>query len=272
MSQSTLDRHQLSDEHWGGWNPDRPNHNDREFLPTMGRLDVQQTEFTLSVDGIPVLNQANQGSCTGHGGAGIVMYDQQAQGEQVVIPSRAMIYYDARIPEQTTDQDSGATIRDMVAGLVKYGVVPDTEFPYDDTVFDKAPDQQQYTDAKQQEAIVYERVQYPHLNAAIASGFPVVFGFTVYESFESSEAASTGIIPIPAKGEQVLGGHCVWTWGFNSQYTASGNDKLPPRTKACRNSWDKSWGDNGNFYLPQWFFDSGNASDFWVVRRVGAGS
>lgn len=258
--------------HYGGWRPQRPDANDREFLPTQGRLDVAQTEFTLDVSNIPVLNQAQQGSCTGHGGAGIVMFDQQAQGEQVVIPSRAMIYFDARIPEGTTDQDSGATIRDMVAGLAKYGSVPDTEFPYDDQVCDRKPSVKIYEDGKKQEALVYESVSYPHLNQTIASGFPIVMGFTVYESFESDEVAKTGIVPVPEKGEQVLGGHCVYVWGFNSRHKAAGNDKLPPRSKACRNSWDEDWGDKGNFYLPQWYFDSGQCSDFWVVRRVGAHS
>src|ERR1035437_4209922 len=103
-------QHQLND-HWGGWVPQRPNINDREFLPTMGPLDVAQTEFANNVTSIPTLDQAQQGSCTGHGPAGLVMYDQQAQGERVVVPSRAQIYYDARIPENTTDQDSGAQVR-----------------------------------------------------------------------------------------------------------------------------------------------------------------
>ena len=262
-------RHQLR-HHWGGWNPQRPDQRDREFLPTVGRLDVAQTEFALNVDKIPVLDQGQQGSCTGHGGAGVVMYDQQAQGEKVVVPARAMIYYDARIPEGTTDQDSGAQVRDAVGGVAKYGVVPDSEFPYSDQVYDKAPSKQEYADATKQEALVYEAVSYPNVNKAIASGFPVVFGFTVYESFESAEVAKTGVVPIPAPGEQVLGGHCTWIWGFNSAHTKSGNSKIPPRTKACRNSWSKGWGDNGDFYLPQAYFDSGSCSDFWIIRRIGA--
>lgn len=268
-----MSAHQLR-EHHGGWIPQRPDHNDREFLPTVGRVDVAQSELGLDITGIPRINQKRQGACTGHGTAGLVMFDQKAQGEPVVIPSRAMIYYDARIPEGTTDQDAGAMVRDAVKGVAKYGVVPDSEFPYDDQVFDRRPSPTDYQDAKQQEALVYEAVQYPHLNQTIASGFPIVFGFTVYESFESEEVARTGVVPIPQPGESVLGGHCAWMHGFNARFRASGNDKFPPRTKACRNSWmdegGSPWGDNGDFYLPQWFFDHGQASDFWVIRRVGA--
>ncbi len=269
-------QHQLSDDHYGGWVPQRPSINDRGFLPTMGPLDVAQTEFGLDMNGIPRINQKQQSACTGHGSAGIVMCDQKKQGLPIVIPSRAMIYYDARLAEGTESQDAGAMVRDAVAGVVKSGVVPDTEFPYDDQVFNVAPSAQVYQDAKKQEALVYEAVAYPHVNQAIASGYAVVFGFTVYESFETAEVARTGIVPIPQPGEQILGGHCVYAHGFNSRFKKTGNDKFPPRTKACRNSWmdegGSPWGDNGDFYLPQWFWDNNQASDHWVIRRIGAGS
>lgn len=269
-------QHQLSDDHYGGWVPQRPDQRDRQLINlTAGPVDVQQTESILDVSGIPRINQKQQGSCTGHGTAGVVMFDQKKQGQKVVVPARAMIYYDARLAEGTQDQDSGAQVRDAVAGVARSGVVPDSEFPYDDQVFDVSPSAQDYADAKQQEALVYEATRFPHLNQALASGFPFVFGFTVYESFETAEVAATGIVPIPKRGEQVLGGHCVWCYGFNSRFKAAGNDKIPPRTKVCRNSWmdegGSSWGANGDFFLPQWFFDSGNASDFWTIRRVGAG-
>jgi C1A family cysteine protease len=262
-----MSRHQLKD-HFGGWNPQRADHRDHQFLATVPSQALPPAVL-LDVTGIPVLDQGQQGSCTGHGTSGIVMFDQKAQAEPIVVPARGMIYYDARIPEGSTGQDSGAMVRDAVAGVVKYGVCPDSEFPYNDQVFDVAPSAQDYADAKKQEALVYEAVQYPHLNAAIASGFPFVFGFTVYESFESPAVASTGIVPIPAKGEQILGGHCVWCHSYNADFTNPAG-WLPPRTKGCRNSWGSGWGHGGDFALPQWYFDTGQCSDFWVIRRIGA--
>ena len=41
----------------------------------------------------------------------------------------------------------------------------------------------------------------PQLKGCLASGYPFVFGFTVYESFESQQVAQTGIVPMPAAGE-----------------------------------------------------------------------
>ena len=52
----------------------------------------------------------------------------------------------------------------------------------------------------------------------ISSGYPFVFGFSVYESFETDEVAKTGIMPMPQKNEKVLGGHAVSAVGFNDKY------------------------------------------------------
>lgn len=251
-----------------GWRAQRPDNRDHEFLPPVPRQALPLT-YALDVSKIPVLDQGQQGSCTGHGTAGIVMFDQQNQGEPVVVPSREFIYYNARVYEGAPDQDSGAEVRDAVKVVANLGVPADSDFPYNDQVFSRKPPAKAYSDAVKQEALVYEAVRYPHLNQALASGFPVVFGFTVYESFESEQVADTGHVPIPSPGEQVVGGHCVWTWGYNSNQTGSFQG-IPPRTKACRNSWGAGWGDHGNFYLPQWFFDSGQCSDYWVINRLGA--
>ena len=250
-----------------GWLPQLPDHRDHEFLPSVPRHRLPDS-LTLDVTKIPVLDQGQQGSCTGHGTAGVVMFDQQKQGEQVVVPSREFIYYNARVYEGTQDQDSGAQVRDAVKVVAKLGVPPDSDFPYNDQVFNVRPPAQAYADATRQEALVYEAVAYGHVDQALASGFPVVFGFTVYESFESPEVAATGVVPIPQPGEQMIGGHCVWCWGYNSSYSTMVAG-MPPRTKACRNSWSDGWGDGGNFYLPQAYFDAGLCSDFWTIRRIG---
>jgi len=52
-----------------------------------------------------------------------------------------------------------------------------------------------------------------HLKRALMSGFPFVFGFTVYESFESEEVAKTGMVPMPKEGEKnSRRSCCLWCW------------------------------------------------------------
>jgi C1A family cysteine protease len=56
---------------------------------------------------------------------------------------------------------------------------------------------------------------------------PVVGGFTVYESFESEPVARTGVVPMPGREEDPVGGHAVLVTG----YVLSGRKFL------VRNSW-----------------------------------
>jgi len=55
------------------------------------------------------------------------------------------------------------------------------------------------------------------MRACMAAGFPFVFGFTVYESFESAEVAKTGIVPMPGPAERTLGGHAVCAVGYDDK-------------------------------------------------------
>jgi C1A family cysteine protease len=88
---------------------------------------------------------------------------------------------------------------------------------------------------------------------------PYVFGFTVYESFESNAVAHTGVAPMPAAGETVLGGHAVM---------AAGYDDASQRF-LVRNSWGAVWGMGGYFTLPYAYLSNVDlADDFWTIRVV----
>ena len=86
-----------------------------------------------------------------------------------------------------------------------------------------------------------------------------MFGFTVYESFESQEVAKTGVVPMPAASEKVLGGHAVLAVGYDD----------PTQRFIVMNSWGTSWGMRGFFTMPySYLTDSDLSSDFWTVRLV----
>jgi len=54
-------------------------------------------------------------------------------------------------------------------------------------------------DAKKFRAVGYQRVDrmLSQMKGCLADGFPFVFGFTVYDSFESAEVARTGALQMP---------------------------------------------------------------------------
>ena len=111
----------------------------------------------------------------------------------------------------------------------------------------------------------YKKINDGDVNAvknALASGFPVVMGFTVYDSFEYDINNNTGMMPYPnIASEQVLGGHAVTIVGYN--------DNLNGGRFIVRNSWGTGWGDGGYFYMPyQVVANRSMSNDFWIVCTV----
>jgi len=99
------------------------------------------------------------------------------------------------------------------------------------------------------------------LKGCLASGYPFVFGFTVYDSFESQQVAQTGVVPMPAAGEGVLGGHAVLAVGYDDTQ----------QRFIVRNSWGTGWGMQGYFTMPYAYLTEQNlSSDFWTVRLVNS--
>src|SRR6266702_898905 len=108
------------------------------------------------------------------------------------------------------------------------------------------------SDLKKYTAVQYQRVDQSlaQMKGCLAAGSPIVIGFTVYESFESSAVAQTGDAPMPGPGEQVLGGHAVLVVGYDD---ATSRFRL-------RNSWGTGWGKKGYFTLPYTYLTDSNLS------------
>jgi nucleoside phosphorylase len=209
----------------------------------------------------PVYNQGQLGSCTGNGIAGAVEFDQRKQGGKVFTPSRLFIYYNERAIEGTISQDSGAQVRDGIKSVATLGVPPETDWPYDIAKFADKPPPSAYAAAKNDLVSSYARVSQtlPQMQGCLAEGYPFVFGFTVYESFESAAVASSGVVPMPAQGEHVVGGHCVVAVGYDDS----------KRAFIIRNSWGTGWGMKGYCTMPyEYLISSHLASDFWTIRTV----
>ena len=245
-----------------GWNRDMPDARDHIFAAP---LNMFPQGVPPAVDLRPhcpaVYDQGQLGSCTANAIGGALEFDRKKQGLPDFIPSRLFIYYNERVMEGTVGSDAGAQIRDGVKSVAKIGAPPENDWPYVITKFADQPPAAAYSDAKLDRAIQYMRVVQllAQMQGCLAAGFPFVFGFTVYESFESQAVAQTGIMPMPAPNEKKLGGHAVMAVGYDNAQ----------RMVTVRNSWGQGWGDKGYFYMPYEFILSPNASDFWTLRSVG---
>lgn len=246
----------MKDNKWYGYRPDLPDFRDYYYDPTV--------EPSRSVDlrlgfPLPPWNQGQLGSCTAHAVAGVITFDQSRQNLSVVMPSRLFQYYNSRLLEGTVKKDSGATIRDSIKAYNTYGACPEHDKPYRISSFSRKPSLRAYRHATKHEPVRYARVNQNErdMKSALTAGYPIVIGFSVYESFESQTVADTGVIPMPDTTEQCVGGHAVVLCGYDGDHWI------------CRNSWDTDWGDAGYFYMPTpYLLNADLAEDFWIIQQI----
>jgi C1A family cysteine protease len=246
-----------------GWTPDLPDQRDHLYAAPPPMLGNLPASADLTSQCPPVYDQGQLGSCTANAIAAAVEFDRLKQKLPDITPSRLFIYYNEREMEGTIGSDSGAQIRDGIKSVSQLGVCPEPEWPYDIAKFTQKPPAKAYTDALTDRAVSYQRViqDLTQMRGCIASGYPFVFGFTVYTSFESPEVARTGHAPLPGAGEQQIGGHAVLAVGYDDSQ----------QWMIVRNSWGPGWGIKGYFTLPYTYLSQANlAADFWTIRLVGS--
>jgi C1A family cysteine protease len=151
-------------------------------------------------------------------------------------------------------------IRDGIKTLKNQGVCSEGKWPYVTSKFAVKPGPACYKDGLDHQIISYQRLlTVDQMRACLAEGFPFVFGFTVYESFESQQVAKTGVVSMPKSNERVVGGHAVVAVGYNDS----------KKRFIVRNSWGTDWGMKGYFTIPYAYLADRNLSDdFWVIRRA----
>lgn len=245
-----------------GWIPDLPDQRDHFYASPYGANIGLPGSVDMRSVCPSVYDQGQLGSCTANAIAAALEFDQMKQHlTPVFVPSRLFIYYNERAMEGTVGTDSGAQIRDGIKSVGSQGTCTESEWPYDITKFAVQPPSNCYQDAPQNRALSYQRLLHSldQMRACLASGFPFVFGMTVYESFESAAVAQSGQVPMPAPTEQSIGGHAVLAVGYDDAQ----------QTFLVRNSWGTGWGMQGYFSLPYAYLSNNNLTDdLWTIRIV----
>ncbi len=247
--------------HGYGWIKDQ--YDPRDFklqllLPAIslpGQVDLRAFDA-------PIFDQGQLGSCTANEATALMYFLARKQGLYPDLLSRLFVYYNERNAMDTTRYDSGATIRASMKAISKYGACPEVQWPYEIGKFTKRAPKACYITAVQRRIADYRRLDRTNiaLMQCLVAGYPFVFGFVVYESFEDEQVWRYGIVPMPTVGEEILGGHAVMCVGYT--YIDS---KL---YYIIRNSWGSDWGDHGYCFMPAEFVTSKSCSDFWTSTGI----
>jgi len=258
-----------------GWVADLPDHRDHVYAAPQKVVSQLPPTADLRPQCPAVYDQGQIGSCTANAISAAVEFTRKKEKHAPdFMPSRLFVYWNERNMEHTVPIDAGAQIRDGIKVVNKLGVCPEAEWTYDATPADPKtnlwptgakptlrPTAACFSTALNYQSIAYQRVDrtLSQMKGCLASGYPFVFGFTVYDSFESAAVAKSGVLLMPLPSEKSLGGHAVMAVGYNDA----------KQTFTVRNSWGPSWGQKGYFTIPYaYLLDANLSDDFWTIRVV----
>ena len=215
----------------------------------------------------PVRNQGQVGSCSAFATTGLMeamlnIKGAKAAGHKVEHLAPLFFYYaerkymeDAGDYPHATKKDTGCWLNIAACTAQKFGAPPEDAAPYRNTVkaalaYDATPAQfeaaQEFRFAKRTNVQTLQGMK-----KALANKHPFVFPVMLYQSFMTATVARTGEMPMPLKGEDIVGGHAVVAVGYDDEKQAF----------LIRNSWGQDWGQGGYFWMRY---------DFFKTQYVGA--
>lgn len=271
------------------------------FLPDLaspfdyGKLEAKdiynKLNLETSMDALPVANdytdrftvvrdQSSIGSCTAFATVTALVEYYNKNVNNAVLQASPLYQYKMTRNIMGVTGDTGAYMRSAMQALVKWGWVPEKEYPYIIEKFDLEPtDDIKFGTGKDFQATKYIRVDQNgvstkdlvnELKKHAAKNIPIMFGFTVFNNSWSQANRSGGEFPYPANGDRIAGGHAVCISGYddNKVITNKQDGKQTKGAFKIRNSWGTKWGDKGYGWIPYRYTDIGAALDYWVLLEA----
>ncbi len=237
--------------------PDSLDFRDSMYISTLVEVPSQIDLAEYKAWQVPILDQGQEGACTGFGLATVAHYllrRRKVVPDPIAISPR-MLYEMARRYDEWAGEDyDGSSARGAMKGWYKHGVCAEASWPYSPT------QPGELTEVRSRDALrrplgAYFRVNHKDLiamHAAIAEVGILYATATVHAGWNRVD--SQGVIPLDT---QILGGHAFAIVAYDQQGFW------------IQNSWGNSWGLEGFACISydDWL-QHGN--DIWVCR-LGVG-
>jgi hypothetical protein len=235
--------------------PDTLDFRDKMYTPTLIEVPTTVPIDSYLRHKIPVLDQGQEGACTGFGLATVANY---LLARRVCVPDRNCVsprmFYELarRYDEWPGEAYSGSSARGAMKGWNKHGVCAEEDWKYE--VEEDQRDgftHERMASAKRRPLGAYFRVNHLDLiamHAAIAEVGVLYATANVHEGWQS--VRKDGKITL---SDKALGGHAFAIVAYDE------------RGFWIQNSWGKSWGRNGLAHVTydDWLK---NGTDVWVAR------
>jgi hypothetical protein len=200
----------------------------------------------------PMKDQSTEGACTGHAGTSAREWINRAYLHRSGLFQFSPQYTYARslMAQGSFPNDVGSDGTTLCGTLIVNGCCELGLYPYVAGQILK-PTPEQDTNAAKHVLGAFHGLAGSTVALSVLGDktpWPVMVGFTVYDSFESDAVAKTGIYN-PQPGERVLGGHEVLAVGYDVGSTPTIRPQGCPPAVLIQNSWSENWGLKGYFWM-----------------------
>lgn len=234
--------------------PDTLDFRDLMFTPTLVEVPSRVALSNYQEVGVPILDQENEGACTGFGLATVVNYLLRRRKPRDANRVSALMLYDLarRYDEWPGEDYEGSSCRGAMKGWHRHGVCSWDIFP-----FPRVKEQgnclgsAQFEDGTRRPLGAYFRVNHRDLvamHAAIAEVGVLYASGVVHEGWDDVD--DDGLIPLT---DAMLGGHAFAIVAYDDEGFW------------IQNSWGDGWGLRGfaKISYDDWLI---NGTDAWVAR------
>ena len=236
--------------------PDTVDFRDLMYVPTLVEVGTTIPLDRYRRAGVPILDQGEEGACTGFGLATVVHYllrTRRVRRDTGIVSPRMLYAMARRYDDWPGESYEGSSCRGAMKGWHKHGVCAERLWKHDPARPDFTLTEKRSADAQGRPLGAYYRVNHRDLvamHAAISEVGVLYASAAVHSGWD--DVKSDGDIPFDDR-VKVLGGHAFAVVAYD-------------RTGFwIQNSWSKDWGLEGFAHISyaDWLK---NGTDVWVAR------